>query len=80
MNDKKGNISPDMTVLDIVSINRKTIEIFRSYDEQAGECICCTSLFESLDKMALKYGIDLDKLLYELNNAADIFENNKNHE
>jgi len=66
MKDKKGNISPDMTVLDIVSAHRETIDIFKRYDEQAGECICCESLFETLDKVALKYGIDLDKLLSDL--------------
>jgi len=69
MNDIKGTISPDMTVLDIVSGNRETIDIFKSYDEQAGECICCSSLFETLDKVAEKYGIDLDGLLNDLNKA-----------
>ena len=67
MNDKKANISPDMTVLNIVSNNRETIGIFRGYDEEAGECICCESLFETLDKVAEKYGIDLNNLLNDLN-------------
>lgn len=56
-----------MTVLDIVSNNKATIDIFKSYDEQAGECICCASLFEPLDKVAGKYGIDLKALLSDLN-------------
>lgn len=67
MNGKKVKISPDMTVLDIVSGYKDTIDIFRSYDEQAGECICCASLFETLDKVAEKYGIELNKLLNDLN-------------
>jgi hypothetical protein len=66
MSDKKGNMSPDMIVLDIVSVNKETIDIFKSYDKEAGECICCTSLFETLDKVAEKYGIDLDTLLNDL--------------
>lgn len=66
MSDKKIKISPDMTVLDIVSNNKETVDIFKRYDEQAGECICCTSLFETLDKVADKYGIDLNKLLNDL--------------
>lgn len=67
MTDNKEKITPDMTVLDIVSNNKSTIEIFRGYDEQAGECICCSSLFETLDKVAEKYGIDLDTILSDLN-------------
>ena len=67
MNDKKAKISPDMTILDIVSTDSKAVDILKSYDEQAGECICCTSLFETLDKVAEKYGIDLDDLLNDLN-------------
>lgn len=64
--NNKGNISPDMTVLDVISNSRETIDVFKRYDEKAGECICCTSLFETLDKIALKYGIDLDTLLHDL--------------
>ncbi len=67
MEKNKIKISPDMTVLDIVSNNKNTIEIFQGYDEQAGECICCESLFETLDKVAEKYGIDHNKLLNDLN-------------
>ncbi len=69
MADNIKKISPDMTVLDIVSEYKETIDIFKSYDEQAGECICCESLFEPLEKMAAKYGIDLDELLTALNKA-----------
>lgn len=67
MNKEKGKVSPDMTVLDIVSDNNETIDIFKKYDEVAGECICCASLFEPLDKVAEKYGIDLESLLSDLN-------------
>ena len=67
MEKNKIKISPDMTVLDIVSSCKDTVDIFRGYDEQAGECICCESLFETLDKVAEKYGIDLDALLNDLN-------------
>ena len=68
--NKKVNISRDMTVLDIVSSCEDTVDIFKSYDEQAGECICCTSLFETLDKVAEKYGIELNKLLNDLNSVS----------
>ena len=67
MPNNKPDISRHMTILDIISGNRDTIEVFKKYDEQAGECICCASLFEPLDKVALKYGIDLDEILKDLN-------------
>lgn len=58
-----------MTVLDIVSENRSAIDIFKRYDVQAGECICCGSLFETLESVAEKYGIDLNTILNDLNNG-----------
>ena len=67
MKDEKIKISSDMTVLDIVSAYKETVDVFQKYDKHAGECICCNALFESLDKVASKYRIDLDKLLNDLN-------------
>jgi iron-sulfur cluster repair protein YtfE (RIC family) len=72
MNSKKENISPDMTVLDIVSKYSETVEIFKNYDKQAGECICCCSLFETLEEISEKYDIDLKKLLDDLCNHVEI--------
>jgi len=62
-------ILPEMTVLDVVSKYRQTEAVFRKYDEQAGECICCQSLFEPLKGVAEKYGLDLDMLLADLKYA-----------
>ena len=59
-------IIPEMTVLDIVSRFEATEEIFKSYDAQAGECICCNSLFEPLKAVIKKYGLDENKLLADL--------------
>jgi hypothetical protein len=68
----KGNrIDPDMTVLDIVSVHKNTIEVFKEFDGRAGACICCTSLFVSLRAVADKYRLDLDLLLSELEKAAE---------
>ncbi|MFC1493863.1 hypothetical protein ACFL6W_01155 [Thermodesulfobacteriota bacterium] len=66
---KNINISPEMTVLDIVSIKKETIGIFNSYDGPAGECICCRSLFETLEKISKKYHINLETIINDLNNA-----------
>lgn len=65
-------IDAGMTVLDIVSRFEETAGVFKKYDEQAGECICCEALFESLRTVAAKYGLDLKKLVDELEAAARI--------
>ncbi|WP_457571470.1 hypothetical protein [Desulfovulcanus sp.] len=59
-------ITPQLTVLDVVSRYRQTQKVFREYDKLAGECICCKSLFCTLEEVAQKYGIELDKLLDDL--------------
>ena len=57
---------PDMTVLDIVSRWRSTEVVFKKYDHDAGECICCQALFESLNTVAEKYNLDLAQLINDL--------------
>ncbi|NLD36976.1 MAG: hypothetical protein GX654_08910 [Desulfatiglans sp.] len=69
MANSPKKISPHMTVLDIVSENRSAIDVFKRYDAQAGECICCSSLFETLENVVEKYGINLNTILNDLNNA-----------
>jgi hypothetical protein len=69
---KEKPINPEMTVLDVISKYRKTEAVFKQYDEQAGECICCQALFEPLKKMAANYGLDLKRLLADLEAAAYI--------
>ena len=63
-------INPEMTVLDIVARYRKTEAVFKSYDGQAGECICCHALFEPLGNVAEKYDLDLQKLITDLKAAV----------
>ncbi len=62
-------IDPSMTVLDVVAAHGATQAVFKRYDAMAGECICCHSLFDSLDRVAEKYGLDLADLLTDLGNA-----------
>ncbi|MGD9687923.1 MAG: hypothetical protein AB7U43_13230 [Desulfobacter sp.] len=63
-------IEPGMTVLDIVSTYSAAQEVFKRWDDRAGECICCNALFESLDAVAEKYNLDLAALVQDLQNAA----------
>jgi hypothetical protein len=59
-------IHPWMTVLDVVSMNRRAEAVFKNYDEKAGACLCCEALFESLSSVAIRYGLDLDRLMEDL--------------
>ena len=63
-----------MTVLDVISKHRETEAVFRQYDEEAGECICCQALFESIKNVAKKYDLDMEKFMNDLN-AAVLSEN-----
>lgn len=63
-------IHPQMTVLDVVSTYRQTEQVFNKYNDLAGECICCSSLFETLQDIAAKYGLNLQTLLADLEQAA----------
>ncbi len=69
-NGASSAIRPDMTVLDIVSQYRATQDVFKQWDDKAGECICCNALFEPLKAVAEKYSLDLDTLTRELETAT----------
>ncbi len=66
MSDTGKPFHPQMTVLDVVSQCRETQSVFKRYDARAGECICCQSLFDSVQDMALRYHLDIKELMAEL--------------
>ncbi len=68
--EKDLPISPDMTIVDIVSRYRQTEAVFKQYDERAGVCLCCQALFDPLKEVAHKYGLNLAKLISDLKVAA----------
>ena len=70
MSDRCDHIGPEMTVLDVVDKYRQTEAVFKKYDEQAGECICCRALFEPLRDVATKYGLNLERFVADLEAAA----------
>ena len=72
LTDKENFIHPEMTVLDVISRYRETEAVFKQYEEQAGECICCQALFDPLRNVAAKYGLDLKKLITDLEATADL--------
>lgn len=70
MSDEQTHIRPEMTILDVVSRYRQAEAVFAKYDEKADVCLCCEALFDSLQEIAERYGLNLEKLLTDLNTAA----------
>jgi len=63
-------IGPRMTVLDILSRHRETEAVFKAWDSRAGECICCQALFDTVQQVADRSGLNLDRLMAEINAAV----------
>jgi hypothetical protein len=59
-------IAPGMTVLEIVDRFRHTEAVFKENDDQAGACLYCQALFETLLEPTKRYGLVLEKLLDDL--------------
>jgi hypothetical protein len=70
--NKNQRVTPEMTVLDVVDRYRGTEAVFRKYDKKAGACICCQALFDTLKGVSEKYGLDLNRLITELEAKIDI--------
>ena len=69
---QSNTITSDMTVLDVLAKYRETEAVFRRYDTQAGECLCCNALFDTLEDVVGKYGLDLNTLLTNLRAARPV--------
>jgi len=63
-------ITAEMTILEVLCQFRQTEQVFHRYDASAGVCLCCQALFDSLEEVAQKYGLDLNRLLADLEQAA----------
>lgn len=59
-------VHAEMTLLDVIARHRQTEAVFRNYDQKAGVCLCCEALFDTLKGACDKYGLELDKLLSDL--------------
>ena len=68
--DKNSEIDAAMTVLDIVHRHRETEAVFKKYDALANDCIMCNALFDDLSTVCEKYGLSLEDLVRDLENAA----------
>ena len=70
MSDPNQAITPEMTLLEVVHQHRSTEAVFRRYEGEAQDCLLCHALFDTLSEAAAKYGLDLDRLLQDLREAA----------
>ena len=64
-------ITPEMTILDIISQHRETEMVFKRLEEETGTCVCCQGLFLTLREAAKRFGFDLENALAALNAAID---------
>ncbi|MBN1829877.1 MAG: hypothetical protein JW884_12145 [Deltaproteobacteria bacterium] len=63
-------ITADMTLVAVMEQFPAAEAVFRMYDSQAGTCLCCQALFDTIDDIVERYGLDGDALLRELREAA----------
>ena len=58
---------PDATtVLDLVAAHPATQAVFRRCDGPAGCCVLCTALFETINGLAARFGLDRAALVSDL--------------
>ena len=67
--ETQAEITPQMTVIDVIYKHRNTELVFKAYDTAAGACICCSSLFDTIEEVSENYGIDLAELMRFLRRA-----------
>jgi hypothetical protein len=70
MSAGKQLITPEMTLIEVLHQHRQTEAVFRRYEGEAQGCLLCHALFDTLAEAAAKYGLDLDRLLQDLEDSA----------
>jgi hypothetical protein len=70
MPEAESPITPEMTLIEVLQQYRQTEAVFRRYEGEANGCLLCHALFDTLVEAAAKYGLDLDRLLKDLREAA----------
>ena len=64
------SIDPRATLLDTVAAHPGTEAVFRAHGEAVGVCILCEALFESIENAARLHGLDLEKLMGDLETST----------
>jgi hypothetical protein len=65
-------ITPEMTLIEVLHQHRQTEAVFRRYEGEAQGCLLCHALFDTLEEAAAKYGLDLTRLLNDLQEVAAV--------
>lgn len=63
---KMNRITPNMSLLQIVELSPQSEDVFHEYDHEAGCCLLCNNLFDSLEEVARIYSLDLNHILTRL--------------
>jgi hypothetical protein len=74
MSEEKDPITPEMTIIEVLHQHRQTEAVFRRYEGEAQGCLLCHALFDTLAEAAAKYGLDLDRLMKDLQESAGMDE------
>ena len=69
-----GPVTPEMTLLEVMYRWPISEAIIIAYEAQAGVCLRCHALFDTLEEAAQKYNLDLNKLLGDLNALVQALE------
>lgn len=64
MEDKK--ITAKSVMFDLVEKYPETQEVFKKYDQRAGQCVMCHNLFDTLESFTKAYDFDLKVIISEL--------------
>jgi hypothetical protein len=70
MPEENDPITPEMTIIEVLHQHRQTEAVFRRYEGEAQGCLLCHALFDTLAEAAAKYGLDLDRLMKDLQESA----------
>jgi hypothetical protein len=70
MPEEKDPITPEMAIIEVLHQHRQTEAVFRRYEAEAQGCLLCHVLFDTLAEAAAKYGLDLDRLMKDLQESA----------
>jgi hypothetical protein len=69
--ERANIITPEMTILDIISRHRATEKIFKRLEAELGVCVCCQGLFLTLGEAAMRHAFDLQSVLADIRAVVD---------
>lgn len=66
MSNEGKAVTPETTILDIISTHRETERVFKRLDEKTGTCVCCQGLFMPLRDAADRFGFSVEEALADI--------------